>query len=392
MNVSQKTMREEFRRVFGREGEGFFFAPGRVNLIGEHTDYNGGYVLPCAITFGTYALAARRDDGRLRLFSLNFPRVPVIEAPARGLKPDKKLGWGQYPLGVAYVLERRGLAVGGADILYWGDLPHGAGLSSSASIEVLTAVVLSEFGGLGLPGPEMARLGQSVENDFVGVQCGIMDQFIVACGRAGTALLLNCDTMKYEYAPLELGAASLVIIDSGKRRGLADSKYNQRRAECEAALAAINREAPRPLKCLCDMTEDDFGALKGYIREDVPLRRARHEVTENARTIKAARELAAGHLAGFGRLMNASHASLRDDYEVTGPELDALAAAAQAHPACLGARMTGAGFGGCAVALLSDKAAMDDFQARTAAGYKAKTGLEAKFYPVAPADGAKALQ
>lgn len=383
------TLREKFAAIFGREGAPFF-APGRVNLIGEHTDYNGGHVLPCAIHLGTYAVAAPRADNRVRLFSLNFPDTPIIEAPTRGLCPDPKYVWGNYPLGVTAVMEKRGVAIGGADILFWGDLPEGAGLSSSASIEMLTAIIFNEFFALKFEGPDLALIGQAAENEFVGVGSGIMDQFIVACGRAGQALLLNCDTLEYHYAPLELGAATLLIIDSGKRRGLADSKYNQRRAECEAALAIINSMTHADFRYFGEMSSRDFEKYAHRLTDDVLLRRARHAVSENQRAIMAAAALNNGDLAAFGRLMNESHYSLRHDYEVTGPELDALAEIAQWQPGALGARMTGAGFGGCVVALVKTES-LENFKNKVGEGYLAETGHNAVFIPVVPSAGARKL-
>ncbi|UQZ89851.1 galactokinase [Deltaproteobacteria bacterium Smac51] len=390
--MNNLTMREKFKEIFSREGEIFFFAPGRVNLIGEHTDYNGGHVLPCAIGAGTYALAAPREDGRLRLFSLNYPEGPMVDADTRELRPDKKYGWACYPLGVAAVLKLRGHSVSGADILFWGDLPEGAGLSSSASIEILTAIILKTFSHLDLTGPELAAVGQATENDFIGVHSGIMDQFIVACGQAGQALLLNCETLAYEYVPLYLGQAALIIIDSGKRRGLADSKYNQRRAECQAALAAINSGAKKAFTFLGEISPEEFELYAPLIEDEILMKRARHVIDENRRTLEAAKALAYGELADFGRLMCASHASLRDDYEVTGPELDALVEIAQNHPAALGARMTGAGFGGCAVAFVRSAAEMEDFRRKVADEYLARTGYTAAFYPVTASEGARPIE
>lgn len=388
--MKSRWMRSKFEEIFKRADGEFFFAPGRVNLIGEHTDYNGGHVLPCALEMGTWALAAPRSDGRLALYSLNFPEKEGRAGelwPAAGLRPDPAYGWRAYPLGVAAALEKRGRPCPGADILYYGDLPSGAGLSSSASIEVLTALIFNHFHQLGLSGTDLALLGQEAENNFVGVHSGIMDQFAAANCRRGHALLLNCESLAARQVPLELGQAALLVADSGKRRGLAESKYNQRRAECEAALARLNELSGLRFKTFGEMELEEFADLSSLLDDPVLLKRAAHAVSENIRTLKAAEALEAGDLDEFGRLMNASHISLRDDYEVSGPELDALAEAAWRQPRTIGARMTGAGFGGCAVILCRSEG-LEEYRKLLAADYKAATGLEAVFYQVRPADGA----
>lgn len=386
-------MRGEFEQIFKRSDGRFFFAPGRVNLIGEHTDYNGGHVLPCALEMGTYALAAPRSDGRAGLFSLNYSQEEPeadLNFAVKGLKPDPGHGWRAYPLGVLSSLEKRGIDCPGADILFFGDLPSGAGLSSSASIEVLTGLILNDFHKLALTGSDLALIGQETENNFVGVNSGIMDQFAVANCRRGHGLLLNCETLAYRQVPIDLHGAALWVVDSGKRRGLADSKYNQRRAECELALETINQKSGRNFKTFGEMSADEFIGYAALIDDEIQLRRARHAVSENIRAQEAAKVLEIGDLAAFGQLMDASHASLRDDYEVSGPELDALVAAASKQPQTIGARMTGGGFGGCAV-FLARLEKEDEYRNNIIADYQAASGLEAVFYRVAPADGAKAL-
>lgn len=384
----------KFEELYERADGEFFFAPGRVNLIGEHTDYNGGHVLPCALELGTYAVAAPRNDGRLGLFSLNFFQPDEsrrLKFNVDGLSPNPSYGWRAYPLGVAWALGKRPGPVQGADILFYGDLPNRAGLSSSASVEVLTAFILNTFHELGLSLTDLALVGQAAENNFVGVNSGIMDQFASANCRRGHGLVLNCETLASRQVPINLGQSTLWVIDSLKRRGLTDSNYNRRRAECEAALKLVNQKTGRRFKSFGEMGQAELNDFPDLIDDKTLLRRARHAVSENLRTLAAAKVLAAGDLEAFGLLMNASHVSLRDDYEVSGPELDALAEAAWKQPQTIGARMTGAGFGGCAVALCGP-ADSRDYQARLAADYRAATGLTPVFYRVRPADGVRRIK
>jgi galactokinase len=381
---------KKFEELFGRRGEALFFAPGRVNLIGEYTDISGGHALPCALARGTYGLAARRDDGRLRFHSLNFAADGLIEARTADLAPSPELKWAVYPAGVVYGLRRRGLNVdNGLDALYWGDLPQGAGLSSSASIEVLTAFILNDFFDLGLKLTDLALVGREAENDFVGLASGIMDQFASALGRAGRAILLNCGDLNHEYRPFNYREVVLVIADTLKRRALTESKYNQRREECETALASIRSR--RPVTSLCDLSPDEFGTLAGAIDSPEIVWRARHVISENQRTLEAAQALSRGDLEKFGLLLNASHRSLKYDFEVTGPELDALAEAAQATPGVLGSRMTGAGFGGCTVNLVY-REALADFQEEVAARYEQRLGRRPAFYPAEASAGVQKLE
>ncbi|GMA50972.1 galactokinase [Alicyclobacillus contaminans] len=353
-----------------------FFAPGRVNLIGEHTDYNGGHVFPGALTLGTWVFVRPRRDPVYRFASTAFPLQVRVDGPAFQYRAEDD--YANYPKGVLWALQEEGLQLPGADLFFHGNLPGGAGLSSSASVEVATAFAMNALVGGGLSTERLARLSQRAENEFVGVNCGIMDQFAVAMGQAGSALLLNCRTLKYRAVPVRAPGYRFVITHTNKRRGLADSKYNERRAECEAALAQL-RTVRKDLTCLADLSKEEWNALAWHLKDDVLQRRARHVVTENARTLEAARRLAAGDLPGFGQLMNESHISLRDDYEVTGPELDALVEAAWQTEGCLGSRMTGAGFGGCTVSLVRETA-VERFQDEVARQYERATGLAPTFY------------
>ena len=388
-------MAARFRGLYGSEKPEAFFAPGRVNLIGEHTDHEGGHVFPCAIAFGIWALAAVRPGKTLRLCSLNFEEMGVIEAPvhalehdpARGRKETRFAGWANYPLGVIRVLEEHGHPLpAGLDLLFWGNLPEGAGLSSSAAIEVLTARIANDLFGLGLDGVKLAVLSQEAENKFIGVQCGIMDQFAVSMGKKDHAILLDCAKLEYRYAPLALGDCKLVITNSNVPHSLASSEYNLRRQQCEAALADIRRLRPG-IKNLCELSREDFDAVKDAIKTPEALRRARHAITEDARALRAVAALEGGDLATFGELMKGSHLSLRDDYQVTVPELDALAELAWAQPGVVGSRMTGGGFGGCTVSIVEGPA-VEDFIREVGEGYTKRTGRTASFYVTETSDGA----
>lgn len=360
-----------------------FFAPGRVNLIGEHLDYNGGLVFPAALTLGTWAVVRPRWDGVLRFASTTFPGE--VTAQAEDLAFTAADGFANYPKGALWALAQAGVPVQGADMLFASNLPSGAGLSSSAAIEVVTAAAMAAFADRTLPAADLALLTQRAENEFIGVQCGIMDQFAVAAGRAGHAMLLDCGTLRCEWVPLHLGDARVVITNTHHTRGLADSAYNQRRAECERALALL-REVRPALRALADIPPEEWPALESRLTDDVLRRRARHVVTEQARVREAARRVAAGDVIGFGRLLNESHVSLRDDYEVTGPALDALAEAAWNAPGCYGSRMTGAGFGGCTVSLVKADA-LDAFEAEVTRAYQAATGKQPTFYVSDAGDG-----
>lgn len=384
-----KHLEQKFQEVFGSPAEKHFFAPGRVNLIGEHTDYNGGNVFPCAIDKGTYGLVKKRNDRRFRMYSENFADLGVMEFTLDELTNDKKHDWANYPKGVIKMFLEAGQKIdSGFDILFSGNIPNGAGLSSSASIEMLTAIVLKDLFHLSIDPVEMAQLGKKTENLFIGVNSGIMDQFAVAMGKKDNAILLDCNTLKYDYVPVVLKDEVIVIANTNKRRGLADSKYNERRAECDEALVELQTKLP--IKALGELSIEQFEANKDLIKSPVRQKRAKHAVYENQRTLKAQKELSAGNLAEFGKLMNQSHISLRDDYEVTGVELDTLAALAWEQPGVVGSRMTGAGFGGCTVSIVK-KDKVDDFIKNVGEAYKNKIGYAADFYIASVSDGAKKL-
>ena len=384
-----KHLEQKFQEVFGAPAEKQFFAPGRVNLIGEHTDYNGGNVFPCAIDKGTYGLVKKRNDRKFRMYSENFADLGVMEFTLDELTNDKKHDWANYPKGVIKMFLEAGQKIdSGFDILFSGNIPNGAGLSSSASIEMLTAIVLKDLFHLSIDPVEMAQLGKKTENLFIGVNSGIMDQFAVAMGKKDHAILLDCNTLKYAYVPVVLKNEVIVIANTNKRRGLADSKYNERRAECDEALAELQTKLP--IKALGELSIEEFEANKDLIKSPIRQKRAKHAVYENQRTLTAQKELSAGNLAEFGKLMNQSHISLRDDYEVTGVELDTLAALAWEQPGVVGSRMTGAGFGGCTVSIVK-KDKVDDFIKNVGEAYKNKIGYAADFYIASVSDGAKKL-
>ena len=384
-----KPLEQKFKEVFGKDAEQQFFAPGRVNLIGEHTDYNGGNVFPCAIDRGTYGLVSKRADRTFRMYSENFADLGVMEFTLDELVNDKKHDWANYPKGVIKMFVEEGFKIdSGFDFLVSGNIPNGAGLSSSASIEMLTSIVLKDLFHLSIDPIAMALLGKKVENLFIGVNSGIMDQFAIAMGKKDHAILLDCNTLKYDYVPVVLKDEVIVIANTNKRRGLADSKYNERRAECDEALAELQTKLP--IKALGELSIEEFEANKELIKSPIRQKRAKHAVYENQRTLKAQKELSAGNLAEFGKLMNQSHISLRDDYEVTGVELDTLAALAWEQPGVVGSRMTGAGFGGCTVSIVK-KDKVDDFIKNVGEAYKNKIGYAADFYIAAVSEGARKL-
>lgn len=372
---------KKFAEVFGDAEEAeAFFAPGRVNLIGEHTDYNGGHVFPCALTIGTYAVARKREDNKLRFYSMNFERLGIIESSLDNLEPDKEAGWTNYPKGVIWAFGEKGYKINcGFDILLNGNIPNGSGLSSSASVEVVTGYILSEMLGLGVSNQELALIGQFSENNFNGVNCGIMDQFAIAMGKKDNAIFLDTSDLSFEYAPIKLDGAKIVISCSNKKRGLGDSKYNERRTECEEALKAI--QSGMGINSLGDLDEEQFEQVKSVIKDEDQRKRAKHAVYENQRTIKAVSALKNNDIELFGKLMNESHVSLRDDYEVTGEELDTLVEEAWKVDGVIGSRMTGAGFGGCTVSIVKDEA-VGTFIENVGKAYKDRIGYVADFYVV----------
>lgn len=381
----EQAMKEQLLQKFGEifgdtEGAEVYFAPGRVNLIGEHTDYNGGHVFPCALTIGTYGVARKREDKKLRFYSMNFDHLGVLESSVENLKPEKEAGWTNYPRGVIWAFGQKGFEVtNGMDLMLYGNIPNGSGLSSSASVEVLTGFILRDQYGFPASDEELALIGQFSENRFNGVNCGIMDQFAIAMGKKDNAIFLDTATMRFEYAPIRLKGAKLVISCSNKKRGLGDSKYNERRSECETALAQLQQVVG--IETLGDLNEEQFELYQSAIKDEVCRKRARHAVYENQRTVRAVEALKQNDIEAFGRLMNASHVSLRDDYEVTGIELDTLVEEAWKVDGVIGSRMTGAGFGGCTVSIVKDEA-IDTFREKVGRAYLEKIGYAADFYVV----------
>ena len=380
----------QFKEIFGADGDiRTYFAPGRVNLIGEHTDYNGGHVFPCALTIGTYAVARKREDNRLRFYSVNFEKLGVIDSALDDLTPSKKAGWTNYPKGVMWAFEGRGYKLpAGLDILIYGNIPNGSGLSSSTSLEVLTGVMLKDMFGFDVSMVDIALIGQYSENNFNGCNCGIMDQFASAMGKKDHAIFLDTNTLQYEYAPVVLEDAKIVIINSKVKHSLVDSAYNDRRNECETALKELQEVVD--IKTLGDLTEEEFEAHKDAIKDPIRVKRAKHAVYENQRAIKAVEALKANDVETFGKLMNASHVSLRDDYEVSCEEIDVLVDLAWETEGVIGSRITGGGFGGCTVSIVKNDA-VDNFISKIGAAYKEKVGHEAEFYVVDIGDGAGIL-
>ena len=377
---------QKFAELYGGEGDiRTYFAPGRVNLIGEHTDYNGGHVFPCALTMGTYAAARKREDRTLRFYSMNFEKLGVIESSLEELVPSKEAGWTNYPKGVMWAFGEKGMKVPfGMDLLLYGNIPNGSGLSSSASVEVLTGYILRDFFGFEVSNQDLALIGQYAENHFNKVNCGIMDQFAIAMGKKDNAIFLDTADLSYTYAPIALAGAKIVIASSNKKRGLGDSKYNERRSECETALAELQQVVQ--IGSLGDLDEETFEKYQSAIKDEVRRKRAKHAVCENQRTVRAVEALKANDVALFGRLMNDSHVSLRDDYEVTGIELDTLVEEAWKVEGVIGSRMTGAGFGGCTVSIVKDEA-IDSFIEKVGSAYEEKIGYGADFYVVEIGDG-----
>lgn len=386
--MTSEILKKEWTKRYADTGAParFFFSPGRVNLIGEHTDYNGGYVFPCALSFGTYLAVRKIDEPVIRMATTNFDfraEIPVVQEYA-------KIGeeWVNYPLGVINELSKQGVRISGMEMLFSGNIPNKSGLSSSASIELVTAVALNELMNLGISRIELVKIGRAAENKFVGVNCGIMDQFAVGMGKKDHAIFLKCDTLDYELVPIKLDGYKLVIANTNLSRGLADSKYNERVAECQAAVGMLQQG--KPISLLAEMNLDDFSKYENLITNDVIKRRARHVISENDRTFEAVEVLRQGNLFRFGQLMNASHDSLRDDYEVTGFQLDTLVSESRKIDGVIGSRMTGAGFGGCTVSLVKDES-VDPMIMTVGENYLAKTGLKADFYVAEIGNGAQEI-
>lgn len=388
--MEQKLM-EKFQKLFGEGGDiRFYFSPGRVNLIGEHTDYNGGHVFPCALTIGTYGVARKRQDRKIRLYSENFSKMGVVETSLDDLVYRENANWTNYPKGIVWTFGQKGYKVDtGFDMLMYGNIPNGSGLSSSASVELLMGIILKDMFGLEeLTMVDLALMGQYGENNFNGMNCGIMDQFAIAMGKKDHAIFLDTATLEYEYAPIQMEGAKIVIAASNKKRRLTDSKYNERRAECEEALRDIQKEADIP--SLGALSCERFEQLKDAVKDPVCRRRAKHAVYENQRTIQAVEALKKNDLETFGKLMNESHVSLRDDYEVTGKELDTLVEAAWEQEGVIGSRMTGAGFGGCTVSIVKEDL-VEAFIANVGAIYEKTVGYAADFYVVEIGDGTRRM-
>ena len=387
----QQQLVEKFQELFGKGGDiRFYFSPGRVNLIGEHTDYNGGHVFPCALTIGTYGVARKREDRKIRLYSENFSKMGVIETSLDDLVYRDSAGWTNYPKGIVWTFQKKGYPVEtGFDMLMYGNIPNGSGLSSSASVELLMGIILKDlFGYEELSMINLALIGQYGENNFNGMNCGIMDQFAIAMGKKEHAIFLDTQNLQYEYAPIHMNGYKIVIAASNKKRRLTDSKYNERRAECEEALKDI--QGVKNIQALGELTEEEFEQVKDTIKNPVCQKRAKHAVYENQRTIKAVRALKNNDLETFGKLMNESHVSLRDDYEVTGKELDTLVEAAWKQGGVIGSRMTGAGFGGCTVSIVKEDA-VDVFIKNVGEIYKKEIGYGADFYVVEIGDGTRRI-
>ena len=389
--MMKKKLFDMFAELFGdSEGARFYFSPGRVNLIGEHTDYNGGHVFPCALTLGTYGAARKREDNKIHFYSMNLNSFGVVEASLDDLTNKKEYNWANYPLGVVWAFKEKGHTItSGFDMVIWGNIPNGSGLSSSASLEVLTGVILTDlFEIKDLSMTDLALIGQYSENNFNGCNCGIMDQFAVAMGKKDHAIFLDTSDLSYEYAPCVLDGAKIVITNSKVKHSLVDSAYNDRRNECAAALKALQSELD--IQALGDLTPEEFEAHKSLIKDDIQLQRAKHAVYENQRTIDAVTALKAGDIERFGKLMNQSHISLRDDYDVSCEEIDILVDLAWKIPGVLGSRITGGGFGGCTVSIVKDES-IDTFIETIGKTYLEKVGHEAEFYTVDIGDGASRL-
>lgn len=382
----KETVLKKFEELYGdADGADVYFAPGRVNMIGEHTDYNGGHVFPCALTIGTYAAVKKRADRKLRFYSMNFEKLGVIESSLDDLKPSDVAGWTNYPKGVMWAFAERGMKMDcGLDIVLNGNIPNGSGLSSSASLEVLTGFYLRDLFGFDVTNVDLALIGQYSENNFNGMNCGIMDQFASAMGKKDNAIFLDTADLSYQYAPLVLDGAKIIVTNSNVKHSLVNSGYNTRRSESEQALADLKKVIK--IDSLGDLTEEEFEANKSAISDAVCAKRAKHAVYENRRTIRAVEALKENNLKEFGKLMNASHVSLRDDYEVSCDEIDVLVEEAWKVDGVIGSRITGGGFGGCTVSIVKDEA-VETFKEKVGTAYRERVGKDADFYVVEIGDG-----
>ena len=378
-------LKSAFEAAYLQSATDVFFSPGRVNLIGEHTDYNGGFVFPCALSFGTYLLMAPNNEQKINFRSLNVEEVYSLEL-TQLTTPLPNKAWANYPLGVLAQFVKRGVAIEkGYDILFWGNVPAGAGLSSSAAMEVVTAFAFNEILGTNYDRTELAKIGQASEHEFAGVMCGIMDQFASSQGKKDHAIYLNCDTLEFDLVPVQLDGIKVVVSNTHSPHHLDSGAYNDRVRQCQLAVEQIS--AVRPIKNLAELSQADFEQVESAITDPIAYRRARHVVGEVQRTKDAVEALQKGDIITFGKLMTQSHISLRDDYEVTGLQLDSLAEAAWKVEGVLGSRMTGGGFGGCTVSLVRDEA-IPAFIEQVGKEYTEKTGLKADFYIAEIGDGA----
>lgn len=386
----KETVIKKFEEIFGdAQGVQVYFAPGRVNLIGEHTDYNGGHVFPCALTIGTYAAVRKRADRELHFYSMNFEELGVISSSIDELTPSKEAGWTNYPKGVMWAFAERGMKMDcGLDVVLNGNIPNGSGLSSSASLEVLTGYYLRDLFGFDVTNIDLAKIGQYSENNFNGMNCGIMDQFASAMGKKDHAIFLDTADLSYEYAPLVLQGAKIVVTNSNVKHSLVNSEYNVRRSECEKALEELQTVVK--INGLGDLTEEEFEENKAAIKDETRVKRAKHAVYENQRTIRAVEALKKNDLKLFGELMNASHVSLRDDYAVSCEEIDVLVEEAWKIDGVIGSRITGGGFGGCTVSIVKDEA-VETFKEKVGAAYQERVGKTADFYVVEIGDGPSKL-
>ena len=386
----QQDVLAKFKELYGDEGDiRVYFAPGRVNLIGEHTDYNGGHVFPCALTIGTYMAVRKRADRKVNFYSMNFEDLGIIECSLDNMTPKEDGEWTNYPMGVMWAFDGRDMKMDcGLDLALFGNIPNGSGLSSSASLEVVTGYMLKDMYGFDVTNVDLAKIGQYSENNFNGCNCGIMDQFASAMGKANNAIFLDCNTLEYEYAPITLDGAKIVVTNSMVKHSLVTSAYNDRRNESSQALKDLQQVCG--ISSLGELTEEEFDKYASSIKDEINRSRGKHAVYENQRTIKAVEALKNNDLETFGKLMNASHVSLRDDYETSCEEVDVLVEEAWKIDGVIGSRITGGGFGGCTVSIVKDEA-IDTFKEKLTAAYQEKVGKTPEFYVVSIGDGPSRL-
>lgn len=382
-------LNKEFEIIFNKKSDNTYFSPGRINLIGEHTDYNGGHVFPCALSFGTYGLISKRKDNLMRVYSMNFKDFGIIEFNLDNMINEKIHNWANYPKGVIKTLKNHNYKIDfGLDILFYGNIPNGAGLSSSASIEILMGIILNDVFNLNINRIDLVKICQEAENKFIGVNCGIMDQFAIGMGKENCAILLDCNTLNYRYSKINMDGYKIVISNTNKKRKLADSRYNERRSECERALK--NLKSKLNINTLGELTENEFNENINLINNNIDKKRAKHAVYENQRVLKAVKALEESDLKLFGKLMVDSHNSLKYEYEVTGIELDTLVDIALKQEGVIGSRMTGAGFGGCSVSIVKEDK-VDDFIKNVGKLYEESIGYSPSFYVANISCGAKKL-